>query len=170
MRIGNFERKAPRCNEGASKEGTLVRARLMPVNDGPMIELVKDMTVVGRNDDCDVRLESKSVSSIHCVLVKTDGLIVVRDLGSTNGTRVNGQRVRRAVLLPNDHVAIATFRYRIKLGEDSAAVAPEAVKPDEPADPLLESGEHAVGGEPNKDAPPLKRNALPDVYPDRKGE
>jgi len=144
-----------------------VRARLLPVNEGPIIELVKDMTVVGRNDDCDVRLDHKSVSSIHCVLVKTDGLILVRDLGSTNGTRVNGQRVRRAALLPNDQVSIATFRYRIKLGEDSVVVAPEVAKPEDSEDALLESGEHAIGGEPNKDAPPLKRNALPDVYPDR---
>ena len=55
------------------------------------------LTLVGRRGDCDLRLEHKSVSKLHCMLVRTDGLLVLRDLGSTNGTRVNGTRVRRAV-------------------------------------------------------------------------
>ena len=82
-----------------------MRARLIPLDSAPVIELVKDLTLVGRNDDCDVRLDHKSVSKLHCILVKTDGLVLVRDLGSTNGTRVNGQRVRRAALLPDDQLA-----------------------------------------------------------------
>src|SRR5688572_31963590 len=95
-----------------------MRARLVPIDNAPPIDLVKDLTLVGRNDDCDVRLDHKSVSKLHCILVKTDGLVLVRDLGSTNGTRVNGQRVRRAALLPNDQLAIAAFRYRVRFGDE----------------------------------------------------
>lgn len=94
-----------------------MRATLVPLDGGPPVDLAKDLTLVGRNDDCDVRLDHKSVSKLHCILVRTEGLVLVRDLGSTNGTRVNGQRVRRAALLPNDNLAIATFRYKVAFGE-----------------------------------------------------
>src|SRR5438477_6916593 len=93
-----------------------MRAQLVPIDGGPSIEIAKDMTVVGRKEDCDLRLDHKSVSKLHCVIVKTDGLLLLRDLGSTNGTRVNGQRVRRAALLPNDNLNIANFRFRVHLG------------------------------------------------------
>jgi pSer/pThr/pTyr-binding forkhead associated (FHA) protein len=148
-----------------------MRARLIPLDSGPAIELVKDLTLVGRNDDCDVRLDHKSVSKLHCILVKTDGLVLIRDLGSTNGTRVNGQRVRRAALLPDDQLAIATFRYKVRFGDGpdepapvgAAAMAGDAVATD--------SDEHpSTSTEPDPDkpvnGPPLRRNVLPDVYTD----
>src|ERR1051326_2158668 len=97
-----------------------MRAQLIPVDGSPPIELVKDLTLVGRKEDCDLRLDHKSISKQHCVIVKTDGLLLLRDLGSTNGTRVNGQRVRRAALLPNDQVSIASCKFRVALGPDEA--------------------------------------------------
>src|SRR4051794_33498684 len=95
-----------------------MRAQLLPADGGGPIDLVKDMVVVGRKDDCDVRLDHKSVSKMHCVLVKADGLLLVRDLGSTNGTRVNGVRVRRAALLPDDQLSVANHKFRVHLGPD----------------------------------------------------
>src|SRR5438105_7787703 len=94
-----------------------MHAQLQPLDGGPAIDLSKDIVVVGRNASCDVRLDHKSISKQHCVLVKTDGLVLVRDLGSTNGTRVNGQRVRRAALVPNDEVAFAARKYRLTIGQ-----------------------------------------------------
>src|SRR3954464_15029570 len=98
-----------------------MRALLIPVDGGKPIELQKDLTLIGRKEDCDLRLEHKSVSKLHCVIVKTDGLLLLRDLGSTNGTRVNGTRVRRAALLPNDQLGIAHFKFRVCLGPDEPA-------------------------------------------------
>ena len=123
-----------------------MRARLIPVDGGPALDLVKDLTLVGRNEDCDLFIDHKSVSKQHCVLVKTEGLVLVRDLGSTNGTRVNGQRVRRAALLPNDNLAIANFKYHVKFGEGM-----DAPKDDE------------KGRKKDADVP-IKVNALPDNY------
>src|ERR1700726_4224249 len=94
----------------------LMRAQLIPLDGSPPIDILKDMTVVGRKEDVDVRLDHKSVSKMHAVIVKTDGLLLLRDLGSTNGTRVNGQRIRRAALLPNDQLNIAGYNFRVHLG------------------------------------------------------
>ena len=126
-----------------------MRAKLVPLDGGTPVELAKDLTLVGRNEDCDLRLDHKSVSKLHCILVRTEGLVLVRDLGSTNGTRVNGQRVRRAALLPNDNLAIATFRYKVAFGDDE--------------------GEPKPGN--GQAADVIQRNALPDEYSgDQEGE
>src|SRR6266566_2844836 len=95
--------------------------RLVPLEGGTPIEIAKDLLLVGRKEDCDVRLEHKSISKLHCILVKADGLLLLRDLGSTNGTRVNGQRVRRAALLPNDQLQIAGYKFRVWFGPDEEA-------------------------------------------------
>src|SRR5436309_989142 len=106
-----------------------MRAQLIPLDGTPAFDIGKDLTLVGRKEECDLRLDHKSVSKMHCVLVRTDGLLLLRDLGSTNGTRVNGQRVRRAALLPNDHLSIAGFKFRVYLGPDEPPG--ESARPDE---------------------------------------
>jgi hypothetical protein len=50
--------------------------------------------------------------------VKTDGLLVIRDLATTNGTKVKGQRVRWAALLPEDRISLGGYKLRIYLGSD----------------------------------------------------
>ena len=147
-----------------------MRAQLIPADGSPAIELVNDLSIVGRKEDCDVRVDHKSVSKQHCVLVKTDGMLLVRDLGSTNGTRVNGQRVRRAALLPNDQVSFASIRFKVHLGAGDPAPAP--------GDHTVQMGAadvvalHDKNSAPQKDsggelpAEPVKANHLPDVYPE----
>jgi pSer/pThr/pTyr-binding forkhead associated (FHA) protein len=127
-----------------------MRARLVSADGGPSIDLLKDLTLFGRDEDCDVRLDHKSVSKLHCVIVKTDGVLLLRDLGSTNGTRVNGQRVRRAALLPNDTLAVANLKYVVKFGVE------------------LEKEEAGAEKAKKEAAAQLRRNALPDVYPEPK--
>lgn len=62
--------------------------------------------LVGRYLDCDVVLSSPGVSRHHARLLFRDGSWVLRDLGSTNGTIVNGVRVGRCELLPGDQLII----------------------------------------------------------------
>src|SRR5689334_3569913 len=130
-----------------------MRAQLHSLDGGPNIDIVKDMTLVGRKEDCDVCLDHKSISKMHCVIVKTDGLLLLRDLGSTNGTRVNGQRVRRAALLPNDVLSIANLKYAVKFGIELEAMLEPAAAP-APAEEQPKT--------------PLRRNTHPDVYPEPK--
>jgi pSer/pThr/pTyr-binding forkhead associated (FHA) protein len=107
-------------------------AQLIPENGGQPITIDQDVMVVGRQDEgCDITIEHKSVSKMHCVIVRTDGLLFVRDLLSTNGTRVNGQRVTRAALLPGDVLAVAHAKFRVHLGPspaNSVLAAPNATQ------------------------------------------
>src|SRR4051812_17250921 len=141
------------------------RAALIPLHGGAPFEVAKDMIVVGRKSDCDLCLDHKGVSKLHCVLVKTDGLLVLRDLGSTNGTRVNGTRVRRAALLPNDKVSFANFHFKIHLGPEDA---PIVATPNEHTQALDMADLAKVGPDSNIDSGVQKsvevvRNDLPDV-------
>lgn len=94
-------------------------AQLIPKGGGPPITLHQAINVVGRSSKlCDIVVDHTSVSKQHCMLVKTDGLIYLRDLASTNGTRVNGQRVIRGALLPGDLLTLSGVSFRIHLGPD----------------------------------------------------
>src|SRR4051794_21821800 len=145
-----------------------MRAQLVPLDGSPAIDIVKDMVVIGRKEECDVRLDHKSVSKMHCVVVKTDGLLLLRDLGSTNGTRVNGQRIRRAALLPNDQVTIASFKFRVSLGPDAAPVAPDEHTQHLDAKDVAHLLRKSAGDESSAEMPvlPVQANVLPDVYPE----
>lgn len=119
-------------------------AQLLPVNGGPPVTLRRAVTVVGRSPRlCDLPLENKSVSKLHCILVKTDGLVYMRDLGSTNGTRVNGQRVLRGALLPGDQISFSGTAFRIHLAPD-AEDAPEAASAEASA-PIVEIAQDDMG-------------------------
>jgi predicted component of type VI protein secretion system len=97
-----------------------MKAELVPLNGDPPIPITRDLTVVGRRECCDVLIPHTSLSKRHCVLVRTDGLLMVRDLATTNGTKVNGQRVLWAALLPNDRLSLGAVKFRIYLGSDDA--------------------------------------------------
>jgi pSer/pThr/pTyr-binding forkhead associated (FHA) protein len=95
-----------------------MKAELVPDNGDPPIPILRDVTVVGRHADCDVVINDASLSKRHCVFVKTDGLLVLRDLATTNGTKVKGQKVRWAALLPDDKVTLGVYKLRVYLGSD----------------------------------------------------
>lgn len=103
-----------------------MRAELIPLAGGKPIAIVRDVTVVGRQPEaCDVVLDRNSISKMHCIIVRTDGLLFIRDLGSTNGTKVNGQRVVRGALLPGDELAFASEKFRVEMGPDAPGAEEE---------------------------------------------
>jgi FHA domain len=131
--------------------------RLVALDEGSDIPLDRTMVVVGRHPQCDARLDSLRVSRHHCCMTQDNGEVVVRDLGSTNGIRINGQRVEIGRLRPGDELSIAHIRYRLETGMahemtladpvfQGSAVPPRGVIPSE-------VGSRA--GEPRPGSPPL---------------
>ena len=108
-----------------------MQAKLIPVDGGKPFTITRDVTVVGRTRElCDLMIDHASISKLQCLVAKTDGLLFIRDLASTNGTKVNGQRVTRGALLPGDELAFASVKFRVHLGpsvpgeEDEEEVSP----------------------------------------------
>lgn len=96
-----------------------MKAELVPENGDPPIPIIKDLTVIGRREFCDVTIDHHSLSKRHCVIVKTDGLLIIRDLATTNGTKVKGQKIRWAALLPDDKIALGAYKLKVYLGPDN---------------------------------------------------
>jgi hypothetical protein len=81
--------------------------RLM-ANDGRAYPLAIGSTVIGRGDQANLRLPDVGISRRHARLDYDGAQVVLTDLGSTNGTMVNGQRVSAVALNPGDMVQIGT--------------------------------------------------------------
>lgn len=104
---------------------------LVPLGGGDAIPLVRHVLTVGRRESCDICLRFPNVSSRHCELSFIEGYWYVRDLGSTNGLKVNGVRVREKMLHPNDELSIGKRRYTINYELPADRRALEEMAPDE---------------------------------------
>ena len=102
--------------------------RFVAIDEAPDITLDRALVVVGRHPNCDTQLNSLRVSRHHCCMIREDDQVVVRDLGSTNGIRINGIRVETGRLRPGDELSIAHFRYRLELEEDSEQASDPAMR------------------------------------------
>jgi pSer/pThr/pTyr-binding forkhead associated (FHA) protein len=103
-----------------------MQAQLIPQDGSRPIPITKELMIVGRKSgQCDITIEHSSISKLHCAIAMTDGLLFIRDLGSTNGTKVNGQRVIRGALLPNDELAFAKFRFKVMMGPSDPNGTPQ---------------------------------------------
>lgn len=84
--------------------------------------------VVGRSDDAKFRIRQDSVSRRHCEFFEKDAAVHVRDLGSTNGTLVDGERIASSVaalVRPGAEVRVGTFVFRVEYeGADLAEAVP----------------------------------------------
>lgn len=129
-------------------------AQLLALTDGPSIMLDKPIVLLGRHAECDLQLNSRKVSRRHCCVAAVRDYLVVRDLGSTNGIRINGERVAEGKLKAGDELTIGNFRYQVYM-EGAVVPAPAAVK--KPAtvrhddDSLLEGSEEPIPLEDSSD-------------------
>ena len=80
---------------------------------GDPIPLLKPTLIVGRRESSDIVLRFPNVSGSHCELSLTDGHWTVKDLGSSNGTKVNGTRVTEGRLSPGDKVSFGRHEYEV---------------------------------------------------------
>ena len=99
-------------------EGQL--GELVPVGGGDAIPLVNEVMTLGRRESCDICLKFQNISGTHCELSLRNGVWHLRDLNSTNGVKVNGERTLRRPLRPGDEIDISKHKYIIQyqLGDD----------------------------------------------------
>lgn len=77
--------------------------------------VVRDVTVVGRREDCDMRIPLGDVSRKHCRFIRENDTLRVEDLGSSNGTYVNSQRVQEAPVAAGDLVQIGPVYFVVQI-------------------------------------------------------
>ena len=88
---------------------------LKPVGGGDPIPLSRDSMTIGRRPSCDIRLDFEMVSGKHCELRFFNGLWHIRDIGSTNGTTVNGMKIAiEHSVLPDVEIGIGGRPYTIE--------------------------------------------------------
>jgi pSer/pThr/pTyr-binding forkhead associated (FHA) protein len=77
--------------------------------------MARDMTVIGRREDCDLRIPLGEVSRKHCRILRDGDSLKLEDLGSSNGTFLNGQRVQEAVLSPGDTIQVGPVVFVLQI-------------------------------------------------------
>jgi two-component system cell cycle response regulator len=110
---------APEAAEGDQAAYLLV---LAGSNVGAMYKIEQERLVMGRGDRVDIRMVDEGLSREHARLLKESGRFVLEDLGSTNGTYCNGERVTRRALAEGDKIllgqtTILKFTYQDRLDE-----------------------------------------------------
>ena len=108
-------------------------AKLVILNQGMtgrMFELNVDRTTVGRVEENTFQIADGSVSSRHAEILRQGSEILVRDLNSTNGTYINGEKISEAVLKPGQILRFGQVELKIDDGQPispSASAAPALV-------------------------------------------
>jgi adenylate cyclase len=105
-----------------------MNGELLPRGGGDPIPLLKPELRIGRRESCDIVLRFSNVSAHHCVLTLAGGYWFVTDLNSSNGVKVNGNRIASDVrkrLDPGDIISFAAHDYEIQYSPiDLGAIGP----------------------------------------------
>ncbi|MFG0313930.1 MAG: FHA domain-containing protein, partial [Phycisphaerales bacterium] len=98
------------------------------------VPLSRKKTIIGRLDDCHIRIPIAGVSRKHCEIVVSDGSITINDLGSSNGTFVNQDRVESQAISAGDLISVGGLVFVVQVngepGEIQAAMMYEDGLPD----------------------------------------
>lgn len=106
--------------------------------------------VIGRHNDCKIRIPDPSVSRQHCEVSLADGKVMLRDLGSSNGTFVNRKRITQIELAAGDMLAVGKFVFVVRVDGKPMAIdsmevledgaPPAAAAPSKPAKAIAKAG------------------------------
>lgn len=98
---------------------------LVPTGGGDNIVLKKEKLIIGRRESCDIVLRFNNISGQHARMTLEEGYWFLKDLGSRNGTKVDGYRISRKRLDPGVAVAFAKHTYTMEYSpEELGAFGP----------------------------------------------
>jgi len=100
--------------------------------------LPRTVTVIGRREDCDLRIPLGDVSRKHCRFIADNDTLKVEDLGSSNGTFHNGVRIQEAIVNAGDNVQVGPVMFVVQI---DGVPADEEIQP--PAAPAASDDTHA---------------------------
>ena len=134
--------------------------QLIPTEKGssPPIPLQRPVLLIGRHPECDVRIDLPKISRRHCCFALAYDRVLIRDLGSHNGVRVNGRVVEEATLQVGDEVAIGPLIYRLFSDAVQPSSPAAGASPRPGAQPQRQPGVATAGtGARSKAAVPARR-------------
>jgi hypothetical protein len=110
----------PRLKAGSLEVTALVREGELPVivsgPDGTRLTLSEGQTlVIGRLPECDITVNDASISRRHAHITRHGDEVSITDLGSTNGTSVNGSKIQRSVVVNGDEISVGTARITVEI-------------------------------------------------------
>src|SRR6267143_5166220 len=144
LRVNSMAMEAPLSESGCARSiamttlfvalSSSVKVSGMPklIISGTPHELVDEAITIGRGPDNAIVVNDPSISTHHAQLVLVDGTYRLRDLGSTNGTRVDGKPLTEAVLRFDDRIQFGAVDARYESSEASGSKPlpkPEEIKP-----------------------------------------
>ena len=117
--------------------------------DRRSFSMARDMTVVGRREDCDLRIPLGEVSRKHCRILRDGDSLKLEDLGSSNGTFLNGSRVQEAILSPGDTIQVGpvVFVLQIDGHPSDEELQPVQMESSDGAAGILDDDNAPMGGE-----------------------
>ena len=78
-------------------------------------KMPSSVTTIGRRRDCDLCIPLMSISRKHCELNMDQDRLTIRDLGSKNGTLINGSKISEATINPGDKLQIGTLYFGVQI-------------------------------------------------------
>ena len=94
--------------------------------DGRQSEIpLKARAIIGRQTDCQIRIPSSGISRHHCELTLADGKVLLRDMGSSNGTFVNRKKIQQAQLVAGDLIGIGDLVFVVRIDGNPATIDSE---------------------------------------------
>ena len=129
---------------------------LIPCGGGDPVPLLKTKLLIGRRSHCDIQLQFPNISSHHCELEFLNGFWRVQDMGSSNGIKINGERLDSKWLMPGDVLSIGKHRYEMHY------VPPDGQRPPEDKEDIFSRGLlEKAGLERNRELPRRPAAAAP---------
>jgi pSer/pThr/pTyr-binding forkhead associated (FHA) protein len=93
----------------------VVLVMFKPDGERRSFSVARDVTVVGRREDCDLRIPLGDISRKHCRLIKDGNVLKLEDLGSSNGTYRNGERIQETELSPGDTIQLGPIAFVVQI-------------------------------------------------------